>query len=70
MVHCDDHLKHDGLLTLIRLFEYRNTGTRVLLVHDKYTSRDLTIHVSQCLHDSHIIQFKHKLILHTHPGEH
>ena len=37
MVHCDDHLKHDGLLTLIRLFEYRKTGTRVLLVHDKHT---------------------------------
>ena len=34
MVHCDDRLKHHGLLTLTRLFEYRNTGTRVLLVHD------------------------------------
>ena len=34
MVHCDDRLNHDRLLTLIRLFEYRNTGTRVLLVHD------------------------------------
>ena len=69
MVHCDGHLKHDGLLTLIRLFEYRNTGTRVLLVHDKHT-RGLTIHVSQCLHGSHIIQFKHKLILHIYSGEH
>ena len=61
MVHCDDRLKHDGLLTLIRLFEYRNTGTRVLLAHDKHTTtyRGLTIHVSQCLHGSHIIQFKH-----------
>ena len=38
MVHCDDRLKHDRLLTLIRLFEYRNTGTRVLLVHDKHTT--------------------------------
>ena len=36
MVHCDDRLKHDRLLNLIRLFEYRNTGTRVLLVHDKH----------------------------------
>ena len=34
MVHCDDRLKHDRLLTLIKLFEYRNTGTKVLLVHD------------------------------------
>ena len=24
----------------------------------------------QCLHGSHMIQFKHKLILHTHSGEH
>ena len=39
MVHCNDRLKHDRLLTLIRLFEYRNTGTRVLLVHDdKHTT--------------------------------
>ena len=36
MFHCDDRLKHDRLLTLIRLFEYRNTGTRVVLVHDKH----------------------------------
>ena len=29
MVHCDDRLKHDRLLnTLIRLFEYTDTGTR------------------------------------------
>ena len=41
MVHCDDLLKHDRLLTLIRLFEYRNTGTRVLLVHD---DKHTTIH--------------------------
>ena len=34
MVHCDDRLKHDRLLTLIRLFQYRNTGTRVMLVLD------------------------------------
>ena len=34
MIHCDDRLKHDRLLTLIWLFEYRNTRTRVLLVHD------------------------------------
>ena len=68
----NDHLiKHDGLLTLIRLFELQEykIRTRVLLLHDKHT-RGLTIHVSQCLHGSHIIQFKHKLILHTHSGEH
>ena len=62
MVHCDDRLKHDRLLTLIRLFEYRNTGTRVLLVHDdKHTTTYMgpTIHVSNSLHGSHIIQFKH-----------
>ena len=39
MIHCDDRLtfkrlKHDRLLTLIWLFEYRNTRTRVFLVHD------------------------------------
>ena len=34
MIHCDDRLKHDRLLTLIWLFEYRNSRTRVLLVHD------------------------------------
>ena len=62
MVHCDDCLKHDRLLTLIRLFEYRNAGTRVLLVHDKHTTTYIqgqTIHVSNSLHGSHIIQFKH-----------
>ena len=32
MVHCDDRLKHDRMLTLIRLFEYRNAGTRVVLI--------------------------------------
>ena len=55
-------LKHDRMLTLIRLFEYRNTGTRVLLVHDKHTTTYIqgrTIHVSNSLHGSHIIQFKH-----------
>ena len=67
IVHCDDRLKHDGLLTLIRLFEYKNTGIRVLLVHDKHTTtyRSLTIHVSQCLHDSHIIQVKHAYFTYT-----
>ena len=62
MVHCDDCLKHDRLLTLIRLFEYRNAGTRVLLVHDKHTTTYIqgqTILVSNSLHGSHIIQFKH-----------
>ena len=53
-------LKHDRMLTLIRLFEYRNTGTRVLLVHDKHTYiLGPTNHVSNSLHGSHIIQFKH-----------
>ena len=55
-------LKHDRMLTLIRLFEYRNTGTRVLLVHNKHTTTYIpapTIHVSNSLHGSHIIQFKH-----------
>ena len=62
MVHCDDHLKHDRLLTLIWLFEYRNTGTRVLIVHDKDTIQGLTIHVSNGLHGS---QFNsNMLILH------
>ena len=66
MVHCDDRLKHDKLLTLIRLFGYRNTGTRVVLVHDNehiiYCIQGATTHsynVSNNLHDSHIIQFKH-----------
>ena len=35
MVHCGDRLKLERLLTLIRLFEYRNTGTRVVLFYDK-----------------------------------
>ena len=34
---CDDCLKHVRLLTLISLFEYRNIGTRVLLVHAEHT---------------------------------
>ena len=62
MVHCDDRLKHDRLLTLIRLSEYKNTGIRFLLVHDKHTTTYIqgpTIHVSNTLHGSHIIQFKH-----------
>ena len=66
MVNCDDRLKHDRLLTLIRLFGYRNTGTRVVLVHDNkhiiYYIQGATPHscnVSNNLHDSHIIQFKH-----------
>ena len=59
MVHCDDHLKHDRLLTCSRLFEYKNTGTRVVVVHDNNNMQDPTIHVSNNLHDSHIIQFKH-----------
>ena len=47
MVHCDDHLKYDRLLTLIWLLEYSNTGTRVLLVYDKHitTYQGPTIHV-------------------------
>ena len=52
MVHCDDRLKHDRLLTLIWLFEYRTTGTRVLIVHDKHTIQGVTIHVSNGLHGS------------------
>ena len=52
MVHCDDRLKHDRLLTLIWLFEYRTTGTRVLMVHDKRTIQGPTIHVSNSLHSS------------------
>ena len=57
MVLCDDRLKHGRLLTLIRLSEYRNAGTRVVLVHDKhittYTIQGPTIHVSNNLHGSH-----------------
>ena len=35
MVHSDGCVKHNRLLTLIRLFEDRNTGNRVgVLVHD------------------------------------
>ena len=37
MVHCDNRLKHDRLLnTLIRLFEYKDTGNRghiTILLH-------------------------------------
>ena len=62
MVHCDVRLKHDRLLTLIWLFEYRNTGTRVLIVHDKHTIQGPAIHVSSGLHGS---QFNsNMLILH------
>ena len=56
MVHCDDHSKHDRLITLSRLFEYRNTGTRVVVVHDNNNIKGPTICVSNNLHDSHIIQ--------------
>ena len=56
MFHCDDHSKHDGLITLIRLFEYRNTGTRVVVVHDNNNMKGPTICVFNNLHDSHIIQ--------------
>ena len=62
MVHCHDRLDHDRLLTLIWLFEYRNTGTRVLIVHHKHTIHGPTIHVSNSLHGS---QFdSNMLILH------
>ena len=62
MVHCDDNLKHDRLLTLVWLFQYRNTGTRVLIVHGKHTIQVPTIHVSNGLHGS---QFNsNMLILH------
>ena len=37
-VKCDDRLKRMIDLTLIRLFKYRSTGTRVLIVHDKHTT--------------------------------
>ena len=52
MVHCDDRLIHDRLLTLIWLFEYSNTGTRVFIVHDKHTIQSPTIHVFNVLHGS------------------
>ena len=61
MVHCDGSLNYDRLLTLIWLL-CRNTGTRILLVHDKctiYYIQVATIHVRNSLHHSHIIQFKH-----------
>ena len=62
MVHCDDRSKHDRLLTLILLFEYRNTGAKVLIDHDKHTVHGRTIHVSNSLHGS---QFNsNMLILH------
>ena len=62
MVHCDDHLKPDRPLTLIWLFEYRNKGTRVFIVHDKHTIQCPTIHVFNALHGS---QFNpNMLVLH------
>ena len=62
MIHCDDYSKHDRLLTFIWLFEYRNTGTRVLIVHDEHTIQGPTIHISNDLHGS---QFNsNMLILH------
>ena len=55
----DQRLNHDRLLLLIMLFEYRNTGTRVVLVHNNSILQGPTIHEFNNMHDSHIIPFKH-----------
>ena len=57
-----DGLKHDRLLVLFRSFEYRNTGTRVVLVHDIWRIQGPSIHGCNNIHDHdspHIIHFKH-----------
>ena len=56
MVYCDDRLKHDRLLTLIRLFGYRDIGTRVVLVHDNNKHMYLQGPITYLY--SHIVQFK------------
>ena len=60
MVHYDDYLKHDRLLTLTWLFEYRNKGTRVLIALDKHTTQGPTIHVPNGLHGS---QFNSNMLI-------